>query len=159
MREEPPLIFEKVLGTLRPANGAAADALNAIQGRVVVKFTKMNRNQRRRAWYWVMLDVVAEVLTESTGTPWDAECLHDDVRQILGLGEWLESPSGRRKFKPRSTSDRSMSEVERARWTDRVATYFSRQIGVEMHTLIEEVRSRGGGEAEWRETIRDARAA
>lgn len=141
-----PLVFEKVLGSLRPSNGAATEALKAIEGRCVVKITRMTRNQRRRAWYWVMLDVVAEVMADKTGTPWDAETLHEDIRERLGMGEWLQTMSGRRKFKFRSTSDKAMTEIDRARWTDRVATYLSRQIGVEMQELINEVRQRGGGE-------------
>ena len=146
MADAAPLIFERRFSSLVPMNKAAQDAVEASQGRVVVKVTKMTRNQRRRAFYWVMLDVVAEVMSDLTGTPWDAECLHDEVRERLGLGEYLKTPSGKTKFKPRSTSDKAMLEVDRAAWTNRVANYFSKQTGVEVHQLIDEVRNRGGGE-------------
>jgi hypothetical protein len=156
MADEAPLIFERVFGSLKPVNGAAIAAVNAIEGRCVVKVTKLTRNQRRRAWYWVMLDVVAEVLADSTGTPWDAETLHDDLRDTLKLVTPLKTPSGRAVNKRRSTSDKMMTEIDRARWTDRVATYLSRQIGCEISQLIDEVRNRGGGEPEWLETARPA---
>ena len=146
--ETAPLIFEKVLGTLRPVNGPAKEAMAAINGKCVVKLTRMTRNQRRRGFYWTFLDVVAEVLRDTTGTPWDAETLHDDLRERLGLGEWLISPSGRKKFKPLSTSDKSMNEVDRAHWTNRVVTYCEHFTGIEAHTLINEVRARGGGDPE-----------
>lgn len=152
MVDEAPLIFEPVLGRLTPVSNSAKDAMKAINGRVVVKLTKMTRNQRRRNWYWTMLDVVSEVLTDTTGTPWDAETLHDDLRDILGLHDELKTPSGRIVKKRRSTSDKSMNEVDRAKWTDRVANYLSHQIGIEIHQLIEEVRARGGGEPDdWRQ--------
>lgn len=144
MSDQPPMIFEKVLGSLRPVNEAARDAVKAIDGKCVIKITRMTRNQRRRGFYWTLLGVVAELLTDRTGTPWDAETLHDDLRERLGLGEWLVTPTGRRKFKPRSTSDKSMNEADRARWTDRVVSYLSNAIGVEAHLLIDEVRQRGG---------------
>lgn len=152
MSDEAPLIFEPVLGRLTPVSNAAKEAMKAINGRVVVKLTKMTRNQRRRNWYWTMLDVVAEVLADATGTPWDAETLHDDLRERLGLYTPLKTPSGRVKKKLHSTSDKAMNEVERARWTDRVATYLSKQIGIEIQQLIEEVRARGGGDPDdWKE--------
>ncbi|MGV0964171.1 MAG: hypothetical protein ACOYBT_09805 [Polynucleobacter sp.] len=156
MPDAPPIICEQVLGTLRPANAYSAEAIKAIDGRCVVKVTKMRRNQRRRAWYWIMLDVVAQQLADTTGTPWDAETLHDDLRDRLKLGKPLRTPNGRTVWKRQSTSDRSMNEIERARWTDRVATYLSRQIGVEVHQLIDEVRARGGGEPDWREPMEKA---
>ena len=152
MSDDAPLIFEPVFGRLTPVSNAAKEAMKAINGRVVVKLTKVTRNQRRRNWYWTMLDVVAEVLSDATRTPWDAETLHDDLRDTLGLHDELKTPSGRVVKKRRSTSDRSMNEAERARWTDRVATYLSRQIGIEIHQLIEEVRARGGGDPDdWRQ--------
>lgn len=144
MADQPPLIFEKVLGSLRPVNEAARDAMKAMDGRVVVKVTKLTRNQRRRGFYWTLLGVVAELLTDQTGTPWDANTLHDDLRERLGLGEYLKTPTGRKVFKPLSTSDRSMNEIDRARWTDRVVNYLSQATNIEARALMDEVRQRGG---------------
>ena len=146
--ETPPLLFAARLGSLVPVNAPARDAVKALasagDGRCRVEIKRSNANQRRRAFYWVMLDVVAETLSDATGSAWDAETLHDAVRERLGLGEWLVTPAGTKVFKPRSTSNRSMNEADRARWTDRVATYFSRQIGCEVHELMNEARRRDG---------------
>ena len=150
MTDSAPLIAEQVLGSLRPVNKAAQDAFKAVNGRCVVKLTKMTRNQRRRGFYFTLLDVVSEVLRDRTNTPWDAETLHDELRKILRLydGPPLKTPSGREVFKLKSTSDRSMTEAERAHWTDRVVAYCEHLTGVEAKTLIDEVRARGGGEIE-----------
>lgn len=148
MADTPPLICEKVLGSLRPVNKAATDAFKAVNGRCVVKITKMTRNQRRRGFYWTLLDVVAEVLRDRTNTPWDAETLHDELRKTLRLfdGPALKTPAGREVFKLKSTADRNMTEAERAHWTTRVVNYCEHLTGVEARTLIDEVRARGGGE-------------
>ena len=143
MTDKPPLHFVKAFGALRPANRAAEQAMQAINGKVVVKLSGMTRNQRRRGFYWTLLDVTAEVLASSTDTPWDAETLHDEVRKALRFGTELKTPSGRTVFKPRSTADRNMSEVDRAAWTDRVVNFCQQITGIEAQTLIDEVRSRG----------------
>jgi hypothetical protein len=85
-----------------------------------------------------------------TDTPWDAETLHDELRKTLRLydGPPLKTPAGREVYRLKSTSDKSMTEVERARWTDRVVNYCEHLTGVEARTLIDEVRARGGGEPE-----------
>lgn len=151
--DSPPLIAEGVLGSLRPVNKAAQEAFKAVNGRCVVKITKMTRNQRRRGFYWTLLDVVAEVLRDRTDTPWDAETLHDELRKTLRLydGPPLKTPAGREVYRLKSTSDRSMNEVERAAWTTRAVNYCELITGVEARTLIDEVRARGGGEPEMRD--------
>ena len=148
MADSAPLICEQVLGSLRPVNKAAQDAFRAVNGRCVVKITKMTRNQRRRGFYWTLLDVVAEVLRDRTDTPWDAETLHDEIRRTLRLydGPPLKTPAGREVYRLKSTSDKSMTEVERARWTDRVVNFCEHLTGVEAMRLIDEVRARGGGD-------------
>jgi len=143
-----PLIFEQVLGSLRPVNGPATIATKAVQGRCVVKITKMNRNQRRRGFYWVMLDVAAEVLCDKTGRPWDADLLHVTLKDALRLGETWTTPSGRKVFKPRSTSDRAMTEAERSAWVERCKSALSVWCEVEIVQLMDEVRARGFNEEE-----------
>lgn len=150
MSDSPPLIFRKVLGSLRPANRAADEALGAVDGHVTVKIGKVTKNQRRRAYYWVLLDVAAEVLQDKTGSPWDAESLHDFLKRKLRLGEPLLNTAREEvDFKVKSTADAKMTEVERARWLDRVANTLSVWCEVPMETLMQEVRERGAqlGEA------------
>ena len=143
MSDIAPLIFERTaLNTLRPFNRPAVDAMKGVSGKVVVKLTAMRRNQRRRAFYWVMLDVCAEVLRDKTGRPWDAELLHDTLKEALGLGEKWTTPSGRVVFKPYSTSDRAMNEVERTRWLERCKAALSQWCEVPIDDLMEETRQR-----------------
>lgn len=143
--DKSPLIFVKSFGALRPANQAAERALKSIgDGKhIKAKITAMSRNQRRRAWYWVMLAVAAEALADKTGDPWDAELLHDELKRVLRLGTTFTTPSGREVFKPRSTSDRAMAEPERAAWTDRCANVLSTWIGVPIADFMEEARAQG----------------
>ena len=145
--EKPPLLFVKDFGALRPANKAAADAMKAIGDKTTVRLriTRVTANQRRRGFYWVLLAVAAEALQDRTGSPMDAELLHTLLKQKLELGEWIHLPSGDRVFKAASTSDRAMSEPDRARWTDRCANVLSHWLKVEAHVLMDEARSRDGG--------------
>ena len=91
-KEAPPLLFAARLGSLVPVNAPARDAVKALagagDGRCRVEIKRSNANQRRRAFYWVMLDVVAETLSDATGSAWDAETLfrqeRDDARTALG---------------------------------------------------------------------------
>ncbi len=143
--DSPPLFFTKVLGSLRPSNPAAHEALKAITGTVKVKITKATANQRRRGFYWVALAVAAEVLADKTGDPWDAELLHKELKIVLKLGETFTTPSGREVFKPASTADAKMSEPERARWTDRCMNVLSVWTGVPVQTLLDEAKGREHG--------------
>ena len=145
MADQPPLIFERQFGKLIPVNAAAQQAMLALgEGkRTVVKLSGMTRNQRRRGFYWTLLDVVSDVLTDRTKTPWDSQTLHDELRHRLKLYVPLETPSGRKVPKLKSTSDKSMNEVERAAWTNRVVNYLEHMTGIEAHVLIDEVKSHG----------------
>lgn len=140
--DKPPLVFEKRFGALHPVNGPAEDAVKALEGRCRIEIRRYGANERRRAAYWVMLDVAAQALTDATGFAWDAELLHDELRKRLNLGETFITPSGVAVFKPRSTSNRSMSEIERARWMDRCAHVLSTWLGVEVSELMREARER-----------------
>jgi hypothetical protein len=145
--DKPPLFFAKSLGSLRPATRAAELAVKAIPegAQVRVRITRTTANQRRRAFYWVMLDVAAQALQDATDTPMDAELLHAILKQKLELGAWITLPSGERVFKPASTSDRAMPENERARWTDRCANVLSHWLRVPVETLMDEARAKEGG--------------
>lgn len=152
--EKPPLLFRSQFGRLSPVNKIAEEAVKALSGQDCrVEIKRSTANQRRRAFYWLFLDVVAEVLRDRTDTPWDAETLHDELRKTLRLydGPPLKTPAGREVYRLKSTSDRSMNEVERAAWTTRAVNYCELITGVEARTLIDEVRARGGGEPEMRD--------
>lgn len=143
--DKPPLLGRVALGRIVPSNGSARDALRASEGLDIrFEIKRSGANQRRRAFYWVMLDVASEALTDRTGVPMDAELLHDVLKRKLGLGEEIALPSGEIIFKPKSTSNRAMTEPERARWTDRCVAVLSHWLSVEISELMDEARRRNG---------------
>jgi translation elongation factor EF-1beta len=144
--DKPPLLGRVVLGRVVPSNGPAKDALRATEGMEVrFEIKKSGANQRRRSFYWVMLDVAAEALTDKTDSPWDAESLHDTLKMKLRLGTPLKNTKGEEVgFKLKSTSNRAMTEPERARWTDRCANVLSHWLEVEIAELMNETRRRNG---------------
>lgn len=142
MSDKPYLLFDKKFNALHPANQAGADAIKAIEGRCRIEVKRYGANERRRGFYWTMLDVAAGALTDATDFPFDAELLHETLKRKLGLGETYTTPSGDTIFKPRSTSNRSMTELERSQWTDRCSTVLSNWLGVEVSELMREARER-----------------
>lgn len=145
MADTPPLLCIGQFGALQPKNGAARDAIKALNGvecRIEIK--RSGANERRRGFYWVMLDVAAEALTDATGFHWDQKLLHDELKIRLKLGETYVTPSGHEVFKARSTSNRSMTEPERAEWTDRCAAVLSTWLNCEIVELMNEARRRNG---------------
>ena len=143
--DKPPLLCEVRFGALHPVNTAARDAIKAIPpGPVRIEIKRTRANEARRGFYWVMLDVAAEAMTDSTGFPFDQELLHLTLKQKLGLGQTFTTPSGHTIFKPQSTSNRAMTEPERARWTDRCANVLSHWLGCEITELMDEARRRSG---------------
>lgn len=145
MSDKPPLLFVPRFGALHPANSAAREAVKALgslQCRAEIK--RSGANERRRGFYWVMLDVAAEALTDVTGFAWDQELLHNELKRRLELGETFTTPSGHKVFKKQSTSNAAMTEPERARWTDRCANVLSHWLKCEVSELMDEARRRNG---------------
>lgn len=143
--DSPPLLFTRRLGSLVPANKAAEAALRVVEGACRVRITGVRRNQRRRAYYWIVLDVAAQALQDNHDIPMDAELLHETLKRKLRLGTEITLPSGEVIFKPQSTSDKAMTEPERARWTDRVSNVLATWLGVPVETLLDEARARDAG--------------
>lgn len=142
MAEQAPLLFQRRFNTLIPANQAAENALKAVEGRCQVVLKKYGANERRRGLYWALLGVGAEALTDATDFPFDANLLHETLKRKLGLGETYTTPSGDTIFKPRSTSNRAMTEQERSQWTDRCIAVLSQWIGCDPKDLLREATER-----------------
>lgn len=144
--DTPPLLCVARFGALHPANTAAREAIKALPagGECRIEIKRTSANERRRGFYWTMLDVAAGALTDVTGFPWDQETLHNELKRRLELGETFVTPSGSKVFKPRSTSNRAMTEPERARWTDRCANVLSHWLQVPIADLMNEARRRSG---------------
>lgn len=135
MPEKSPLLFEAHLGMLRPANAVAERALTEIKGRVRCDIKGGAANQRRRGLYWVVAALVVPLLNDRHNMTLDEDDLHDITRQKLGIGEWQDLPSGVRRFKCASTSNRAMNEAERAAYTDKALNLWSTWCGIDVTTL------------------------
>ena len=143
MSDKPPFLFRVEFGRLAPVNSAAREAIKAIPaGDVRIEIKRTRANERRRGFYWTMLDVAADAMTDRTGFPFDQELLHRTLKEKLGLGEQFTTPSGHTIFKPKSTSNRAMTEPDRARWTDRCANVLSHWLDVPVADLMDETRRR-----------------
>ena len=143
MADKAPLLFEAHLGMLRPANRMAEEAMQHIKGRVRVEIKGGIANQRRRGLYWAVAGLVVPLLNDLHNMTLDEQDLHDITRQKLGVGGWIELPSGDRRFKPASTSNAAMNEAERAAYTDRALRLWSTWTGVDVTTLREEAMREG----------------
>lgn len=141
MSEAPPLIFERRIGGLFPVNPAAREAVSAIYGKVTIKITKANRNQRRRALYWITAGIVADALNDVHGLNLTEAELHDITRRKLGLFDEIALPSGDMHVRYKSTADKAMAEPERAAFTDKAFRLWSRWIGVPVDVLTSEARA------------------
>lgn len=138
MTETAPLFFERRLNMLSPVNPAAKEAVQAIEGRVTVKITKTARNQRRRALYWIVTALVAELLNDAHDLALTDNDLHDLIRTKLRMYDEITLPSGDIYRKLWSTSDRAMNEAARAAFTTKAFEIYSRWTGIDTDTLTKE---------------------
>lgn len=140
MADEPPLIFRKVLGSLRPANRAAEEALAAIDDKPVrVRMTRTSGNVRRNGLYWACLGVAAPMLSERIeGDALNAEMLHRILKDRAGLVRVITLPSGDVIKDYDSTSFAKMPENERARFVDWSLETLSKWLGVNVTDLRRE---------------------
>ena len=141
MPDEAPLLFERRLGGLFPANAKAEDAMREIAGRVSVKITGGKANQRRRGLYWSVASLVVPLLNEAHGLTLDEDDLHDITRTKLKLYDEIMLPSGEVHRKLKSTSNRAMPEHERAEFTTKALGLWSAWTGVPVETLFNEAEA------------------
>lgn len=139
MSDTAPLLFETHLGMLRPANRVAEEAMQTIRGRVRVEIKGGIANERRRSMYWAIAALVTPIINDLYTMTLTEDDLHFITRQKLGIGAWVELPSGDRFFKPASTSARAMNEAQRSEYTDKALHSWSTWSGVDVATLKREV--------------------
>jgi len=140
--DKAPLFFEARLGGLFPANRAAETAMQEVKGRVRVTMTGGIANQRRRGLYWLVAGLVVPLLNERYGMTLDENDLHDITRDKLKLHhDPVPLPSGEVYRKRRSTSNRAMSEADRADYTNRAFAVWSTWTGVPVETLRREAEN------------------
>lgn len=140
MSEQPPLFFEKRLGGLFPASPAAEKAMQAIDGRVRVKITRTQGNNKRIALYWIVLGICAPMLDEQAPGITD-DLLHKVLKDRRGLVRIVKLPSGEEVKDYDSISFASMTEPERAAFIDWSFNVLSGWLGVDVQTLTKEARN------------------
>jgi hypothetical protein len=139
MADEPPLFFERRLGGLFPANPAAEQALSAVQGKVRVKITRTQGNNKRIALYWVVLGIAAPMLDEVAPGLTD-NLLHKVLKDRYGLVRIVKLPSGEEIKDYDSISFHKMTEVERAAFITWAFETLSKWLGVSVDELTNEAR-------------------
>jgi hypothetical protein len=139
MSDQPPLLFERRLGGLFPANPAAEKALAAVQGRVRVKITRTQGNNKRIALYWIVLGLAAPMLDEQAPGITD-ELLHNVLKDRAGLVRIVTLPSGEQVKDYASISFATMTEPERAKYIDWAFTTLSGWLGVSVEELTSEAK-------------------
>lgn len=139
MADEAPLFFERRLGGLFPACPAAEKALNAVQGRVRVKLTRTQGNNKRLALYWITLGIAAPMLDEQAPGLTD-ELLHKVLKDRYGLVKVVKLPSGETIKDYDSLGFAAMTEPERAKFIDWAFVTLSNWLGVSVADLTSEAR-------------------
>jgi hypothetical protein len=139
MADEAPLFFERRLGGLFPACPAADKALAAVNGRVRVKITRTQGNNRRIALYWIVLGIAAPMLDEQAPGLTD-QLLHNVLKDRAGLVKIVALPSGEQIKDYDSISFHKMTENERAAYIDFAFKTLSSWLGVDVETLTREAK-------------------
>lgn len=141
MSDNPPLFFEPRLGGLFPASPAAERALAAVVGRVRVKITRSQGNNKRLALYWIVLSIAAPMLSElCEGDAIDDAMLHRILKDRRGLYTTTILPSGETVKNYDSISFASMTEPERAEYVTWAFDTLAKWLGVAVETLTAEGR-------------------
>lgn len=139
MADAPPLLFDRRLGGLFPANPAAEKALAAVAGRVRVKITRTQGNNKRIALYWITLGIAAPMLDEVAPGLTD-QLLHNVLKDRAGLVKIVKLPSGQEIKDYDSISFHKMTEVERAAYIDFAFKTLSSWLGVSVEELTNEAK-------------------
>lgn len=139
MSDAPPLFFDKRMGGLFPASPAAEQAVAAVNGRVRVKITRTQGNNKRIALYWIVLGIAAPMLDEQAPGITD-ELLHKVLKDRRGLVRVVTLPSGEQIKDYDSISFASMTEPERAAFIEWAFETLSKWLGVDIATLTKEAQ-------------------
>jgi hypothetical protein len=139
MADEAPLIFERRLGGLFPANPSAEKALSAVTGKVRVKITRTQGNNKRLALYWITLGIAAPMLDEQAPGLTD-ELLHKVLKDRYGLVKIVKLPSGEQIKDYDSLGFASMTEPERAKYIEWAFTTLSKWLGCSVEELTSEAK-------------------
>lgn len=134
-----PLIFAVRGRSLAPANAGAEELLKALTtGDLLgVRVAMRGRNAARHRFYWKLLSICAEALSDADqGPAMDADTLHVEIKRALGMGDVVTLRNGEKVFQPRSTSFGRMSEADFIAYLNRVTGLLSRWLHVPPEDLM-----------------------
>lgn len=146
MSDSEPLLFKTGFGgALMPVTAAAKDAVAKIgTGQLVrIEVKRTRGNLARLAWYWVMLKLALENLSDAFDGPVTTKSLHRWLKRRAGLavpivakktGEVID-------YDYDSISFHSMAENERAEFIDFARETLSERLGCDPADLETEARA------------------
>lgn len=139
MADVEPLLCRTVLGSLRPLNGAAEDALRVIgNGETVrIEIKRTTGNIRRLAWYWVMLKLALENLEDAFEGPVTTKALHRWLKREAGLATPIISKKTGEviDWDYDSIAFHNMTEDQRAAFVDFASKKLAARLGCDPHEL------------------------
>lgn len=142
MADKEPLLCDIVLGTLRPRNQAAREALDKYPHGTTVRIEiKLVRgNVKRMAWYWVMLRIALDNLADAFDGPMTPTMLHTWLKRRAGLSRPIKSRKTGEvvAWDDDSISFNKMPEHERAEFVTFASATLSQRLGVDVATLKHE---------------------
>lgn len=145
MADNEPLLFRYQLGALRPATGAAERALAELKpGQTIkVELVQLRGNVRRMAFYWVILKIACEHLSDAVDGILSTQALHRWLKRKLNLAKPIVSRKTGEviDYDYDSVSFAAMAEHERAVYVDQVVDLLSRRLGVDVDTLKHEAEN------------------
>lgn len=139
MADIEPLLFRYELGALRPVTGEAEDFLRTLTPGQIVKgdFKIPRGNVKRLAWYWVMLKIAVEQLSDAIDGKLTRKMLHNWFKRQTGLATPVVSKKTGEviDYDYDSISFSRMPENQRAEYIDQVSDQLARRLGVNVETL------------------------
>lgn len=143
--DNPPLLMKRVLGSLRPANKAAEEALSSLGDKPIrVRFTSIGGNVKRNAFYWSLLGLVTPILSEIVeGDALTTGLLHKILKDRYGLVPLVTLPSGDKvkDYDAASTAFHRMSEEERGVYVTWAVETLSKWLKIDVTTLRREAEA------------------
>lgn len=145
MADTEPLLFKIQLGTLRPVNGAASDAMKAVgNGETIkVEIKRTRGNVKRMAWYWVMLKIALDNLEDAFDGPMTTKALHKWLKREAGHAKPIRSVKTGEiiDYDYDSIAFHNMPENERAEFVDFASKKLAARLGVDPHLLVDEAKA------------------
>lgn len=142
MSDKEPLLVRYQFGALRPVTGAAEEAFRQLQPNQVVRIEvkQLRGNVKRMAWYWVMLKLACEQLSDAVDGIMTTRALHRWCKRKAGLAKPIVSKKTGEviDYDYESISFAEMPEHERAEYVDQTTALLSRSLGVDVETLRRE---------------------